>query len=936
MGKTGTEVYHKTDYYLKQAKTTPMEFAGHVSGLNTIFKNIMKDLGFQTSNQELKEILKELEVSPRTSPAFEAGAWLRLSDDINFSVDFNQGHIDVLKEKVLEAIKDSGLNLMKKVCGRHQINSHNVFEELPYTAIVPSDIGLPIMVDSQITYLVSLQGELNLECSLTSPSAQLELSKKLSYSYNGYAGTFCPFTQEMLAAGINIHRQTNIPAVTKVELQPQTGKLSVSINPTSQVSQASNIDVFHYHVKSYTTKKTLFIQDMTPEILSPETKIIKSRASPKTFQANFGQTFGVDLKLKVETECDLYDKKTMMDSWSNYHGNPMVASWFSFTETALTASGRPTARYHKYTLTHNPAQSSTKGAEMEVELSRATKVKSQQIKNIKLSPNYSHSTEASTKLESCLNKLDSKYGYAFNAYVTCKLTGSQTQTYTYSVTAGAGQESLEHKWDLDLNLQNQNKKVCMSGYMKYPTTPSSQALFKYNNKVGFGETCEQYHINIDGHTQVSQQQREKSSYSIESEKCEVKSQEEEKHAKVAAEKLKYCSKKKEQSRTLDYTQFDISYSSQMPEYVYSAAKTANIGLKAVLYQYISYIKEQSSQYRNIRLPSQLNGVVPFVAGMNPAEQSYKALTGETMLAQCVLGEGYIQTFDKNTYSYQIDECDHLVTSDCSGQNHHAVMAKEVNGMKHVTILSGQTKIYLSPAQAYSNQVEEYRLTVNGQSKTLQPQQKITLSQQDKITAYLTQDKTVIISCPSLKITHSGKTVKIEDKEASDGSHCGLCGDHNNDKRVDLKSPKNCIMESTTLFVKSYRSKSSQCSPLPQPIVEKIRSEEEKCFRFETKKTPVTSIYSSGHKDSYSVKKHSYIYKEDKLCISQEPVVQCSSGSIPRAMKKKMIKFVCLPEGRISKLYSERIERGESPQELKHQPVAFKVEMEQPVTCGPQL
>merc|ERR1712042_296709 len=662
--------------------------------------------------------------------------------------------------------------------------------------------------------------------------------------------------------------------------------------------------------------------DMTPMVLHPNTKIVRSRASPKTFQANFGQAFGVDLKLKVETECDLYDKKTMMDSWSNYHYNPMVASWFSFTETALTASGRPTARYHKYTLTHNPAQSSTKGAEMEVQLSLATKVKNQQIKNIELSPNHSHSTEASTKLESCLNKLDSKYGYAFNAYVTCKLTGSQTQTYTYSVTAGAGQDNLEHKWDLDLNLQNQNKKVCMSGYMKYPTTPSSQALFKYNNRVGFGETCEQYHINIDGHTQVSQQQREKSSYSIESEKCEVKSQEEErlrlkiksyshqseekkiveeKHAKVAAEKLKYCSKKKEQT-SQNRINVKLNFNEEQNSLTMTVATP-----------------EDTVQYRNIRLPSQLNGVVPFVAGMNPAEQSYKALTGEAMMAQCVLGEGYIQTFDKNTYSYQIDECDHLVTSDCSGQNHHAVMAKEVNGMKHVTILSGQTKIYLSPAKAYSNQVEEYRLTVNGQSKTLQP-----------------QDKTVIISCPSLKITHSGKTVKIEDKEASDGSHCGLCGDHNNDKRVDLKSPKNCIMESTSLFAKSYRSKSSQCSPLPQPIVEKIRSEEEKCLRFETKKTPVTSIYSSGHKDSYSVKKHSYIYKEDKLCISQEPVVQCSSGSIPRAMKKKMIKFVCLPEGRISKLYSERIERGESPQELKHQPVAFKVEMEQPVTCGPQL
>merc|ERR1711979_142054 len=126
---------------------------------------------------------------------------------------------------------------------------------------------------------------------------------------------------------------------------------------------------------------------------------------------------------------------------------------------------------------------------------------------------------------------------------------------------------------------------------------------------------------------------------------------------------------------------------------------------------------------------------------------------------------------------------------------------------------------------------------------------------------------------------------------------GLCGDYNQDKRADLKSPKKCIYKSDSLLAQSYRSKSSQCSPLPQQTQQKMQ--------------------------------------EDKICISQEPVVQCSSGSIPQSMKKKMIKYVCLPEGRISKLYSERIERGESPQELKHQPIAFQTQMDVPVKCGPK-
>ena len=37
-------------------------------------------------------------------------------------------------------------------------------------------------------------------------------------------------------------------------------------------------------------------------------------------------------------------------------------------------------------------------------------------------------------------------------------------------------------------------------------------------------------------------------------------------------------------------------------------------------------------------------------------------------------------------------------------------------MKHITILAGQTKIQVRPARAYSSQVEEYTVTVNGEEQ----------------------------------------------------------------------------------------------------------------------------------------------------------------------------------------------------------------------------
>merc|ERR1711910_168828 len=177
------------------------------------------------------------------------------------------------------------------------------------------------------------------------------------------------------------------------------------------------------------------------------------------------------------------------------------------------------------------------------------------------------------------------------------------------------------------------------------------------------------------------------------------------------------------------------------------------------------------------------------------------------LSKCVVGQGYIQTFDKKTYSYQI---------------------------------------------------EQYSISVNGVQQELSKNKKISLTSDKKISAILTEDNTVVIFTPSSRITHSGKTVEIEETGPADGSHCGLCGDYNKDKRADLKSPKKCIFKSNSLFGKSYRSKSSQCTPLPQHTQQKIMEEEQRCAKYETKKTHVSSIYSSGQKDSYSIKKHSYI------------------------------------------------------------------------------
>merc|ERR1712112_397470 len=312
-------------------------------------------------------------------------------------------------------------------------------------------------------------------------------------------------------------------------------------------------------------------------------------------------------------------------------------------------------------------------------------------------------------------------------------------------------------------------------------------------------------------------------------------------------------------------------SQDLPRPVYQWAKTLNTATKAVLFQYLNEVTEPSIQqnkvhvrlnfdqrlntitlkvqspqdnvvFRNIRVPASLQNVLPLVAGQNPVEQTYKALYGKAFYPKCVVGQGYVQTFDKKTYSYQVDECDHVITADCSQNRNHAVLAKDVNG----------------------------------QQVQLQKNQKITLrasSVLERITAQWTNDNTVVINTPQVRIVHQGKTVTVEVNNTPNGSQCGLCGDYNMDKGTDVLSSKGCIMSSVKLAAHTYRSKSEQCRPISEKTLSQIRTEEERCIKFETKETKVRSVFESEMDDSRAIKKHSYIYKDDKICISQVPLVQ---------------------------------------------------------------
>merc|ERR1711887_145110 len=521
-GSANQHLYHRTQYFLKQAYTAPFESAFSVRGFKALVKDFVKTIsGDSTSfleniHPEWKELIESLDVYPIEEETLDASLWARLSDDVQFVYAANLKTVDLIKHHVKESLKAPG-KLLEKVCKKTPINFNKVIEVLPYQALIPSDLGFPIFVETQATHLASLLGEIDVDCA--TPSIALKLSKKAAFTYSGYVGTISPFTNELLAAGINEHRAVNIPVKVVVEVAPKNNSLKIVMKQIDEITPSMTaIDMHHYQLTPFIAKKPLVFQDLTPIVLHKNTKVIKSVAKVKTFEMKAGQDVGLDMTIKVDTESDFYDQKTMMDSMELYKYNPVLASLFHFTETALKSDGKPTARFHKHSLILNPASSVTKAAEVTVMLNVAEKRMDEEAHLIKMTgphtvgverfpllSSISHDVKLLQSMNKSLQKLESEYAHALNIWLTAKLIGGEPMTYEYSVTAGKGATNMEHKWNLHMEtvtgstpmVETENgatpvQMICVDGGMTYPIVPSTGSKWKYFNHIGFGQVCDDF------------------------------------------------------------------------------------------------------------------------------------------------------------------------------------------------------------------------------------------------------------------------------------------------------------------------------------------------------------------------------------------------------------------------------------------------------------
>merc|ERR1712212_964975 len=324
--------------------------------------------------------------------------------------------------------------------------------------------GLPILIEVSMPSVISTEGYVTVECSKTLPSIELSLTNKISTALTGYVGTVCPFTKEVIATGINKEWSVNYP--TKMLASVESGKLKVVSKLTEETKSAPEVDLISFTIKPFAVIKPVVAIDLIPLPVHPSVKIIKSEGERRTIEHTFGEAVGLTLKSLIKTEAEVTDLRSVVDFYSLYKYNPLNSLLFGWTASPMTVGGYPTTRYSEYKIIYLPTRSATKEMETEVAL------------------------------------------------------GAVYKKHSYIIEYKP--ESLEVIAPKQVLEKTERTKICIDGKLTMPSVSlrnthelKSQDIKMFlKNVIGFGKTCEEYSVKIDGSSLVSYEQKELATRSI--------------------------------------------------------------------------------------------------------------------------------------------------------------------------------------------------------------------------------------------------------------------------------------------------------------------------------------------------------------------------------------------------------------------------------------
>ncbi|XP_053207128.1 vitellogenin-5-like [Panonychus citri] len=170
---------------------------------------------------------------------------------------------------------------------------------------------------------------------------------------------------------------------------------------------------------------------------------------------------------------------------------------------------------------------------------------------------------------------------------------------------------------------------------------------------------------------------------------------------------------------------------------------------------------------------------------------------------CGLMVNHIRTFDNVTFEKPSTKCEYLLSMDCSPARRFAVTVQEIEPKNRlVKVIVGKQVILVKSIDKYQAIIE-----INGEQKTVKPGQSHILNRQLEILAVriFVQNAYLVVELPQehVRVVTDGQLVKVVTSPLYMGKTCGLCGNQDQEAHMELQGPQNCIYEVIEDFQNSY-------------------------------------------------------------------------------------------------------------------------------------
>merc|ERR1711872_281752 len=113
-------------------------------------------------------------------------------------------------------------------------------------------------------------------------------------------------------------------------------------------------------------------------------------------------------------------------------------------------------------------------------------------------------------------------------------------------------------------------------------------------------------------------------------------------------------------------------------------------------------------------------VNPVVATEQPIVSTISFIKETPLYPVCRIGDSIVKSFDNTTYSYELDDCYHILAADSSSQYLFSVLGKETEGKKEVKVFVHETEVVMKPSPRYTVERKEYTIEVDGQPIEIRP------------------------------------------------------------------------------------------------------------------------------------------------------------------------------------------------------------------------